>query len=61
MAHDKGRLGVAAGLLVQAFDPRHLFAFLGPFDAIDQQHEAAVDPHHPSSEQALESLLPEAG
>ena len=61
MAHDKGSLGVAAGLLMQAFDPRHLFALLGPLEAIDQHHGPAVDPHQPPPEQALESLLPEPG
>ena len=46
---------------MQAFDPRHLFAFLGPLEAIDQHHGPAVDPHQTSPEQALESLLPEPG
>ena len=46
--------------LVQAFHPRHFFAFLGPLEAIDQHHGAAVDPHQPPAEKALESLMPEA-
>ena len=61
MAHDKGSLGVAAGLLMQAFDARHLFAFLGPLEAVGQHDGPAVDSHQMPPEQALESLLPEPG
>jgi hypothetical protein len=61
MAHDKGSLGVTAGLLMEAFDPRHLFPLFGPLEAIDQHDRPSVDPHQPPSEQVLESLLPEPG
>jgi len=46
---------------MEAFDPRHLFALLGPLEAIDQHDGPSVDPHQTPSEQALESLLPEPG
>jgi hypothetical protein len=59
MAHDKGSLGVATGLLMQAFNPRHLFTLLGLLETVDQHDGPAVDPHQTTPEQALERLLPE--
>jgi len=61
MAHDEGGLGIAAGLLVETFDRRHFAALFGPFEAIDQHHGAAVDPHQAATEQMLEGLSPELG
>ena len=61
VAHDKGRLGVAARLLVETFDPRHFAAFLGALETIDQHDGPTVDPHQAAAEQMLESLSPELG
>ena len=61
VTHDKGGLGIAPGLLMQAFDPRHLFPLLGPFQAVHQHHGPSVDPHPPPPEEALEGLVPEPG
>jgi hypothetical protein len=51
--HDEGSLGIAAGVLVQAFDPRDFAAFLGALEAIGQHELAArvclaVPAAHPS-------------
>ena len=45
MGHDERGLGVAVRFLMQAFDPRHLAALLGAFEAINQKHETAVLAH----------------
>ena len=44
MAHDEVGFGVASRLLVEAFDGGHLMAFLGSFEAVGQQHQAAAHP-----------------
>ena len=59
--HDEGSLGIAARLLVQAFDPRHFAAFLGALEAIGQHDRTAVDPHQAPAEQMLEGLPPQLG
>jgi hypothetical protein len=46
---------------MQAFDPRHLPALLGPLDPIDQRHPPSVDPHPAPSQQPLQGLLPQLG
>ena len=61
MPHDEGRLGIAAGLLVQAFDPRHFAAFLGALEAINQHDRAAVDPHQAAAKQVLQGRPPQLG
>ena len=61
MSHDEGRLGIAAGLLMQAFDPRHFAALFGALEAIGQHDRATVDPHLTAAEQVLEGLPPQAG
>jgi hypothetical protein len=61
VTHDEGGFGVAAGLLVKAFDPRHFTTFLGPLETIDQDDRAAIDPHQAATEQMLEGLPPELG
>jgi hypothetical protein len=61
MAHDKGRFGVAAGLLVETFYSRHFATFLRALETIDQHDRPAIDPHQVAAEQTLEGLLPELG
>ena len=46
---------------METFDSRHFAALLGPFEAIDQDDGAAVDPHQAATEQMLEGLSPELG
>ena len=45
VAHDEVRLGIAGRLLVETFDPRHLAALLGRFEAIGQPDQARADAH----------------
>jgi len=61
MAHDEGRLGIAAGLLVKAFDGRHFATLLGSLEAIDQYNGTTFDLHEATTEQMLEGLAPELG
>ena len=44
MAHDVGRLGVAAAGLIQAADSGHLLAFFADLDAVGQTHQVVPDP-----------------
>src|SRR6059036_3079807 len=61
MAHDEGRLGIAAGLLVKAFYGRHFATLLGSLEAIDHHNRTTVDLHEATTEQMLECLPPELG
>ena len=42
MPHDVLGFGIAAGLLVQRLDARHLFSFLGCLDAICNEHQTPI-------------------
>ena len=60
--HDERSLGIAARLLVQAFDRRHFAAFLGALETIGQHDRTALDPHQAAAEQLLlEGLPPQLG
>ncbi len=61
MAHDERSLGVAVRFLVQAFDPWHLAALLGAFEAVHQRHGAAVPAHQAPAQQEADGLEPSRG
>src|SRR5206468_537065 len=61
MAYDEGRFGIAAGLLVKAFDGRHFAVFFGSLEVINQHNRTTVDLHQAATEQMLEGLAPELG
>jgi hypothetical protein len=61
VAHDESGLGVAPGLLVEAFDRRHLAPFLGALQPVGQHDDAAVDPHQAAPEQMQEASAPQLG
>jgi len=58
MAHDERGLGVAVGLLMEAFDGGHFPALLGPLEAIDDDHRAALYPHPATREESADALEP---
>ena len=59
MAHDEVGFGVASRLLVKAFDGWHLMAFLGGFEAVGQQHQAAANPDQATIKETADQSAPE--
>src|SRR4030095_8943248 len=58
MAHDERGLGVATGLLMEAFDGGHFSALFGSFEAIDQHYRTPLHSHQAASKEAADRVEP---